>query len=552
MTSRHLATVFGTLLFTAGPTLATTPPNVVLILVDDVGTGWVPPYADRLSPADLEPEVLRAYETKRNGGRPLDVPKHIDAARTCMPTLAKIAREGAVFDRCFASASLCAPSRAGLLTGTFQQRWGAYGLADVDEHGIPANRFVLPELLTAGGYQCGIVGKWHVAKKDESLKEKIWVEQLGGTLPIPPGYRGRWPELQAHLKGSGYQSSSAPGQHPLDRGFQSYFGYNSHDSKYYQAAELWEDHTRVPTRPPGEFLTDLFNKKSVAFIEGALAARKPFFLYYAPMTLHGGIVPPPKHYSAPFATGIPFSDTYAGHLRALDDGIRQICETLEKAGALQNTLFVFSSDNGCTLYNVPPYNAPNRGGKGTGWLGGLNVPFIVWMPGSVRPARYADPVSLVDVMPTILSAAGQKVPDGLDGVNLLPLLRGETQTGPRKGLGSAGLHSSRWSYSYETGGELNPEDARDCPLYAWYLQGDLLFLRTTAIRPGLYQALPKGRAAQTQVFDLARDRHQRTDVSQTQPLVTQTLASHLHQWLSGMKEPLTSHQEEFHNLLENP
>lgn len=525
-------------------------PNIVLILLDDVGTGWMPPYADRLKPEDVETEVLRAYEKARHGGQPVDVQKHIQAARAAMPTVSKLAGEGAVFDRCFATASLCAPSRAGLLTGSFQQRWGAYSLADVDDYGIPSNRPVLPESLKAAGYRCGLVGKWHVAKKDESIKEKLWVEQLGGTLPIPPGYHGRWQELREQLKGSGYQSSSAPGQHPLDRGFDYYFGYNSHDSKYYQAADLWENRSRVAERPPGEFLTDLFNAKSVAFIEDTLKEKKPFFLYYAPMTLHGGIVPPPKKYSSPFATGIPFSDEYAGHLLALDDGLRQIMETLKAAGQLDNTLFLLTCDNGCTLYNVPPYNAPNRGGKGTGWLGGLNVPLVVWNPGLINPARHTQNVSLADVMPTVLAAAGLPVPTGLDGKSLLPLLRGEKDSSPRTGLGSAGLHSSRWSYSYEAGGELNNQDARECPLYAWFLDGDFLLMRTTAIRPGLYKSLPEGSPASSQVFNLSRDRHERKDIRSDHTELSRKLESGLHEWLSGMKEPLTSQQEDFRCLLE--
>lgn len=133
-------------------------PNVVLILVDDVGTGWIPPYADRLTSADVEPEIAASYSEKRNRSQPINVEKHIEAARGCMPTLSKLAAQGAVFDRAFATASLCAPSRAGLMTGSFQQRWGAFRNMDIDEHSIPDEKTVMAEPLKGAGYRCGMIG----------------------------------------------------------------------------------------------------------------------------------------------------------------------------------------------------------------------------------------------------------------------------------------------------------------------------------------------------------------------------------------------------------
>lgn len=525
-------------------------PNIILVLIDDVGTGWIPPYADRLQPEDIEPELLAIYAQKRNEGRPVDAQKHIEAARKCMPFLSKLAAEGAVFDRCFATAALCAPSRAGLLTGTFQQRWGAYWNDDIDDHGIPADRVVMAEPLQAAGYRCGIVGKWHVAKKDPAIINRVWVKELGQKLPIPQYYNGLWPQLRAKLKDSGWQSSCAPGQHPLDRGFDYYFGYNSHDSKYFKATELWENHQRVPPRPAREFLTDLLNEKSCAFIDEALSDGTPFFLYYAPMTLHGGIVRPPHEYVAPFDIDIGFSDTYAGHLMALDAGLRQIFQTLEKHGAAKNTLFLLSADNGCTLYYVPPHNAPNRGGKGTGWLGGLNVPLIAWMPGVVKPGINREITSLADLLPTVLEAAGATVPEGIDGKSLLPFLTGRTPQGPRKSLGSAGIQSSRWSYCYEANGENNAQDARECPMYAWYLEGDRMLMHTTPVKPGLYSALPNGHPAQTQLFDIGTDRQQRINLADQFPEQARQFDQQIHDWLGGMAPPLTSQPQDYRELLD--
>jgi len=522
-------------------------PNVVLILIDDVGQGWIPPYAERLTPADVEALIVEDYQQKRGKGEKVDVEKHLQAARDCMPYLSKLAKEGAVFDRALATASLCAPSRAGLMTGSFQQRWGAFRNVDIDDHSIPDEKTVMAEPLKAAGYRCGMIGKWHIAEKDPDIVEQVWAD-MGETGPIP-GPRRREVTLKARNQ-YGWQSSSKQGQHPLDRGFDYYFGYNSHGDHYYESDTLWENHKRVPKRPKGEFLTDLMNEKSCAFIESALKEKKPFFLYYAPMTLHGGILPPPAHYSKPFDTGIKFSDEYAGHLLALDHGIEQIFQTLEKYGQDKNTLFILSSDNGCTLYNVPPFNAPNRGGKGTGWLGGMNVPFVVWQPGVVQPGVNREIVSLADVLPTVVEAAGASMPENIDGKSLLPFLKGEAEKGPRDHLVSSAIHSSRWSYGYEAEGENNKRDASSCPLYAFSIQGDRLLMHITAFKPGLYDALPNGMPDQTLLFDLKSDPHQQTDLHAQYPEQVSLMNRQIHDWLIETKEPLTSQQEDYKRILE--
>jgi len=525
-------------------------PNVIVILIDDVGLGWIPPYAERLTAEDIEPEILARY-TKVHGHKgSVDVEAHIKAASECMPELSKLAEEAAIFDRAFATAALCAPSRAGLLTGSFQQQWGAYWNKDVDDNGIPADRTVIAEPLKEIGYRTGIVGKWHVAKKDPKFIERIWVEELGEELPVHPYYKGHWPKINKALQGTAWISSSMPGQHPLDRGFNYYFGYNSHDDKDYNSETLWENRGLVPKRPVGEFLTDLFNEKACEFIDESLEAKKPFFLYYAPKTLHGGIQRPPEHYVKAFDTGNRFTDVYAGHMLALDNGIGMIMETLRAHGEEKNTLFIFSSDNGCTLYNVPPYNAPNRGGKGTGWLGGLNVPLIVWQPGVVQAGINKEIASLADLMPTVLEAADAPIPAGIDGRSLLSFLSGETTEGPRESLALASIHSSRWSYSYEANGENNVQDAEKAPLYAWYLQGDEMLMLTTPIKVGLYKTLPDGDAEQTLFYNISDDRAQRQNLAGGNPEKIKSMQEGLHAWLSDMAEPITSQQEDYQELLE--
>ena len=549
-----LRAILPTLLLTVGLSLmvalpASARPNVIVIVLDDIGTGWVPPYADRLSPEDIEPEIYAQYVRVHGHQGEVDKQKHIDTARVCMPTLSKLADEGMIFNHAFATAALCAPSRAGLLTGTFQQDWGAYWNKDIDDYGIPPERTVLAAPLAQAGYRTGIIGKWHVAPKDPAIIEKIWVEDLGQQLPVAKYYNGLWPEIEKRLKGTAWITSSQPGYHPLDRGFDYYFGYNSHDDLDYESDTLWEGRTRVSKRPPGEFLTDLFNEKACAFIRDALAAHEPFFLYYAPKTLHGPISAPPAHYTAAFDSGNQFTDEYAGHLLALDHGIEMMLETLREYGQLDNTLIIFTSDNGCTLYYVPPYNAPNRGGKGTGGSGGLNVPFIVWQPGTVRSGVSDELVSLTDIMPTALEAAGADIPDDISGRSLLPYLKGEASHGPHETLGASSIHSSRWSYSYEADGENNKQDATDAPLYTWTSDGGYQLMLVSPIKPGLYKHLPEGYPAQTLLYDMQSDPQQRHNLADAHPEQVARLSAGIHQWLADKQLPLTSQQQDYERML---
>ncbi|HAV12875.1 MAG TPA: hypothetical protein DCX06_05190 [Opitutae bacterium] len=524
-------------------------PNVIFIVLDDVGLGWIPPYAQHLTPEQIEPEIAEKYRQNQGHQGAIDLQAHIKAASECMPELSKLSNNAAIFNRAFATAALCGPSRAGILTGSFQQSWGAYRNKDVDDFGIPADRVVLAEPLKAVGYRTGVVGKWHVAQQDFRYVEDAWVNDLGQELPVHEHYNGLWPQLSEALKETPWKTSSKPGQHPLDRGFDYYFGYNSYDDQDYNSRTLWEGHELYPPRPKGEFLTDLFNEKAVHFIDDALTDDQPFFLYYAPKTLHGGIRRPPEHYIEKFNTGNRFTDLYAGHLLALDDGIGKIMSTLRKHGEVNNTLFIFSADNGCTLYNVPPYNAPNRGGKGTGWLGGLNVPLIISQPGKVVVGVNDEIASLADIMPTVLETAGAEIPAGIDGKSLLPYLTGHTKEGPRDSLSIASIQSSRWSYCYEANGENNKQDAGQVPLYAWHLKGDDLLMLTTEVSPGLYQNLPDGYPAQTLLFNIREDRPQRVDAAPSYPEKVEALSGKIHEYLSEMEVPISSQQEDYRKLL---
>lgn len=510
-------------------------PNVFFVLIDDVGPGWIQPYAKHLSVEDVEHEITVAYQQKQNKYT-VDVARHLEAAQNAMPFLDKLAAEGTIFNRCYTTASLCAPSRAGILTGCYQQKWGAYDNTDIDKHtGIPDDITCLAENFDEAGYNTAMIGKWHVGIKDQALK---------GTEAMQAEKRSN--DWKANRLG--YETSCAKGHHPYDRGFDYYFGYNSPGSRYYEADDLWEGRERVPRRPKGEFLTELFTDKVEDFVKASVDKNEPFFVYYAPMTLHGRIDPSPEKYSKQFNTGVPFTDTYAGHLLALDKGIESIFKVLEEGGQLNNTIFILCSDNGAP-YGLPPYNAPYKGGKGTGWMGGSHTPLIMWYPKGIKKQFSNELVSTTDILPTALDFAGVEFDSAIDGRSLKNYLTGREEKGPRQELYSVGLHSTRWSHSYF--GQRYKKDSDKCPLYTWRLDDENKVMLIISETPaGLYKEFPDGRPASVELFDLVIDVKQSQSILQSHQQPGQDFMQGLSDWLNDCKMPVENHQGDFKRLKE--
>ena len=526
------------------------PPNVIVVNLDDIGPAWFPPYAREIKPENVEEKICEEYAKLHEQEGSFDLNKHLEAARHSMPFLDNLARHGRVFDRCFSTSSLCSPSRSGLLTGCYQERWGAFFITDVTQStGIPAEVPVLAENFQKAGYACGMIGKWHVSLQDAALLEaaRKQFEEKGARAHEPMVHK-------AADTAFGYSSSCAPGQSPLNRGFDYYFGYNLDHSHYYETDNLWGNQQRVPKRPAGEFLTDLLNGKCLEFVTRALSAHKRFLLYYAPMSMHGSLMPPPEKYSSQFHTGIKFSDDWAGHLLAVDEGLRNIYAQLKAQGQDQNTLLMFTADNGQTGYRVPPYNAPYRGGKGTGWLGGSHEPLIIAWPAQLTGGMHHELVSQMDVFATALDAAGLTPTRPIDGRSLLPLMQGKTKISPHAEIFSAGLHSTNWSDSYfdpqtlELRRQKNEGEPARCPYYAWVQNPESVLMYITTTQAGLYSELPKGRPGQKLFFDLQDDPREEKNIFADTPAV-KAAAGKLGGWLRQTQPPHFKHLADHKELL---
>ncbi|MBV6521184.1 MAG: Arylsulfatase [Gemmatimonadaceae bacterium] len=351
---------------------AATPPNVLLIVADDLG------YAD------------------------LGVQGATDV-RT--PNIDAVARQGVRFSDAYMVSSLCAPSRAGMLTGRYPQRWGHEfnpPRSDDSTFGIPRDVPTLAERLKSLGYRTGLVGKWHL----------------------------------------GFVSQQAPNA----RGFDEFFGFMGPSHRYdrNQLLDVGEKLMRNGTViPDSGYLTDVLGIEAERFVRAK--DRRPFFLYLAFSAMHGPLYADPPHL-ARAEKSVPegVRRTYVGVLAAMDDAVGRVLDALDETGQAANTLVLFVSDNGGDLDLKAASNAPLRGRKGQLYEGGIRVPFFVRWPGHVTAgATYTKPISALDIVPTVTAAAGREPePGSVDGVNLLPYLsatagRGEPHASLFWRIGSA-------------------------------------------------------------------------------------------------------------------
>jgi arylsulfatase A-like enzyme len=360
-------------------------PNIVLILADDLGYG------------DLGVQ-----------GCP-DIPT---------PNVDGLAQHGTRFTDAYVSCPVCSPTRAGLLTGRYQQRFGHETNPGPQEaadsaFGLPVSETLMPQRLKALGYRTGMVGKWHL------------------------GYK---PELQ-----------------PSRRGFDEFFGFLGGAHAYLPArgqAQILRGTEPVTEK---EYLTDAFAREAAAFIDRH--RRDPFFLYLAFNAVHTPMQSVDKYRARFGAIKDETRRTHAAMLAAMDDGVGQVLKTLRQHELERDTLVIFLSDNGGPTPQTTSSNAPLRGYKAQMWEGGIRIPFMVQWKGRLPEGRVCRrPVISLDLLPTAVAAGGGTVsPDWkLDGVNLLPLLAGETAAVPHETLcwrmvDKRAIRHGDWKLVVETG-----------------------------------------------------------------------------------------------------
>jgi len=384
---------------------ATTPPNVLLILVDDLGYGDLSSY----------------------GAEDLDTP-YVDG----------LVREGMRFSNFYANCPVCSPTRAALLSGRYQEAVGVPGVIrthSANSWGYLSEDALLPAALKPAGYRTAMVGKWHLGLGEPNL--------------------------------------------PNLRGFDYFYGFlGDMMDDYYNHRRHGFNYMKVNTKEidPAGHATDLFSKAAAEWIEQQ-NDESPFFIYLPYNAPHNPIQPPDdfleKYRKKHPAVGQTRAKL-AAFIEHMDFGIGQVLGALDRSGRAEDTLVIFTSDNGGML-RAEANNGPLRDGKGTTYEGGIRVATTARWPGKIEPGSHSDVVALsMDLYPTILEAAGLVPQEGLDGVSILPILLGQTDQLASRDVVFSRLMPPGRIYAVRRGQYKLVRPSPDKPLELYDLAGDPL------------------------------------------------------------------------------
>jgi len=426
----------------------TRPPNVIVILIDDMGL------------TDLSCYGSRFYES---------------------PNIDQLAKDGVRFTHGFSACTVCSPTRAALLTGKYPARlritdWIAGHQSPAAKLKIPEWQKFLPfeeitlaEQLKAAGYAIASIGKWHLTPGRKKDDEAYYPDKHGFDVNLGGYHRGQPPRYVSPYS--------------------------------------------IPTLkdgPVGEFLTDREAAEAVKFIEAN--KDKPFFIYLPHYAVHQPIAGKPdviaKFKSKNITNPKQKNATYAALIATVDDALGTIRDGLRRLNLDQNTIIVFTSDNGGALPTTD--NSPLRAGKGSAYEGGVRVPLIVYWPGVTKAGTLeSQPAMSIDLYPTILEMTGIKsLQSVVDGVSLAPLL--QTGTKPDR-------DTLFWHYPHYHPGGATPY---------------------SAIRSGNFRLIHFYEDRHDELYDLATDVGEKNNLAKTQPERVTSMRTRLFAWLKSVDAQL--------------
>jgi arylsulfatase A-like enzyme len=425
-------------------------PNIILILADDLGWAELGCYGNRFN------------ET---------------------PNLDRLAAKGMRFTQAYASAPVCSPYRASLMTGQYPARIGMTNYLQPDDtNHLSTDYTTIAEMLKSAGYATAIIGKWHLTGYASS-----------GVKEVPPAMHGFDETIVSESEGIAGGSYFHP------------YHFNPKIEK------------RLPDK---EYLTDRQNLEAVEFIDRH--RKHPFFLYLSHYAVHTRLVGKPQlvqKYSQKPGAGkgpkAPRNNVHlAAQLESIDEGVGMIMEKLEQLHLAENTIIIFASDNGGESRVTS--NAPLREGKSTLYEGGIRVPFIISWPGRIKPRAVCDtPTMSIDFYPTLAQMAAAKTDPAqkIDGLSIMPLLKD-----PSAALDRDTLY---WHYPLAKPHFLG---GRSCG----------------AIRKNDFKLLEFFDDSHLELHNLADDIGERNNLAEKMPSETKELHQLLQQWRKSLKSPVAA------------
>jgi arylsulfatase A-like enzyme len=397
------------------------------------------------------------------------------------PNLDKLAKSGVKFTQGYVTDATCGPSRAGLITGKYPQRFG-YEEINVpgymsenskflgDDMGLPLNQLTIADYLKKIGYSTAIYGKWHLGDADRF--------------------------------------------HPLNRGFDEFYGFRGGARSYFGYEKSSPEHTKMERgfgnfEEPKQYVTDALADEAISFIEKN--KKNPFFIYLAFNAVHTPMEATEDDLNKfPNLTGK--RKELAAMTLALDRACGRVLDKLKELGLDKNTIVVFSNDNGGPTDKNASLNLPLSGTKSNHLEGGIRVPFLISWPKHIEPkTQYNYPVSTLDLLPTFYAAGGGNVTDlkGIDGVDLLPYINGMNKARPHETL--------FWKKEVRLA----------------FREGDWKLIRF-ADRPA-------------ELYDLSKDISEQNDLALLYPGRVKSMFKKMFEWESTLERPLWMLKRSFEN-----
>lgn len=446
-------------------------PNIILILADDLGYGDVGAYGGGVVPT---------------------------------PSIDALARSGVRYTDGYVTAAVCAPSRAGLLAGRHQSRFGfEFNPVGRDERtGLPPQETTFAEIARTAGYRTALFGKWHVGQ--------------------------------------------AAGHHPLDQGFDQFVGLLGGATNHFPDGNpgiaraetgadalitrarfpLWRGRSQID--PPGD-VTELLTEEAIGFMRTNRS--EPFLLYLAHLAPHTPLQATEAQAARFTHIASPHQRIYAAMVSRLDASVGRIVQEVRALGLERDTVILFLSDNGCPNYlRGACSNAPLSGSKAFPWEGGIRVPFILAAPGRVRGGRIEHrPVSSLDILPTVAALAGVTTPITAEGQSLLGGSGRDRALFWRMGPNFA-VREGRWKLLV-----VNRSDRVD----------DLTNLLGSPVPDGIRaEVSPLGQWEL--LFDLESDPRELHNVAARHPQVVARLRARFREWNARNIEPVFTSRRQFH------